>query len=140
MSDRRHGYSHFSFPFTSPSFSFLTSRNYDCTKCQIQWEFKFNTQKLCWGTWVAQLVECPLQLRSGHGLTTREFEPRVGLCADSSEPGACFGFCLSLSLSLCPFPTRALSLSLSLKNEETLKKILNEMKALLMHLLLCAKQ
>ena len=30
---------------------------------------------------------------SGHDLTVREFEPRVGLWADSSEPGACFGFC-----------------------------------------------
>ena len=35
---------------------------------------------------------------SGHDLTVREFEPRVGLCADSSEPGACFRFCVSLSL------------------------------------------
>ena len=31
-------------------------------------------------------------------LAAREFEPRVGLCADSSEPGACCGFCVSLSL------------------------------------------
>ena len=45
------------------------------------------------------------------------FEPRIRLCADSSEPGACFGFCLSLSLSLsvslslsrCPSPAHALS-------------------------------
>uniref|UniRef100_A0ABI7WM50 protein-tyrosine-phosphatase n=1 Tax=Felis catus TaxID=9685 RepID=A0ABI7WM50_FELCA len=37
---------------------------------------------------------------SGHDLPVRGFEPRVGLCADSSEPGACFGFCLSLSLLL----------------------------------------
>ena len=37
---------------------------------------------------------------SGYDLTVRELEPRVGLCADSSEPGACFGFCVSLSLSL----------------------------------------
>ena len=36
---------------------------------------------------------------SGHGLAVCEFEPRVGLCADSSELGACFGFCVS-SLSL----------------------------------------
>ena len=57
---------------------------------------------------------------SGHDLTVGEFEPRVGLCADSSEPGACFGFCvfLSLSLSLCPFPTHAVSL----KNNQTFKK------------------
>ena len=40
---------------------------------------------------------------SGHDLTVREgceFEPRVGLCADSSEPGACFRFCVALSLTL----------------------------------------
>ena len=39
---------------------------------------------------------------SGHDLAVREFGPRVGLCADSSEPGACFGFCVSLSLSAPP--------------------------------------
>ena len=39
---------------------------------------------------------------SGHDLTVREFEPRVGLCADSSEPGACFGFCVSLFLYPSP--------------------------------------
>ena len=74
-----------------------------------------------WGAWVAQ---------SGKHLTSagvrisrfRGFEPRVGLCADSSEPGSCFGFCGSLSL--CPSPARALSLSVSKtnKNIEKLKK------------------
>ena len=39
-------------------------------------------------------------LEPGHDLTVREFEPRVRLCADSSGPGSCFGFCVSLSL--CP--------------------------------------
>ena len=46
---------------------------------------------------------------SGHDLMVWGFEPRVGLCADSSEPGARFGFCVSFSL--CPSPTCALSLS-----------------------------
>ena len=50
---------------------------------------------------------------SGHDLTVGEFEPHVGLCADSSEPGACFGFCIFLSL--CPSSTHSLSLSLSQK-------------------------
>ena len=36
---------------------------------------------------------------SGHDLTVRGFKPHIRLCADSSEPGACFRFCL---LSLCP--------------------------------------
>ena len=50
---------------------------------------------------------------SGHDFTIRVFEPCIRLCADSSEPGACFVVCVSLSL--CPSPTRALSLSLSQK-------------------------
>ena len=73
--------------------------------------------------WVAQSVKRPT--RSGQDLTVHEFEPRVGLCADSSEPGACFRFCVSLSLSLLlslslPLPRSCsvfLSLSLSLKNK-----------------------
>ena len=44
---------------------------------------------------------------SGHDLTVRGLEPRVGLCADGSEPGACFGICDSLPL--CPFPAHAVS-------------------------------
>ena len=51
---------------------------------------------------------------SGH-LTVCGFEPRVGLCADSSEPGACFRFCVSPCL--CP------SASVSLNNKQMLKKI-----------------
>ena len=51
--------------------------------------------------WVAQSVKClPLGFGSGHDLTVCEFEPHVGLCADGSEPGSCFGFCVSLSLPL----------------------------------------
>ena len=49
---------------------------------------------------------------SGHDLTVRGFKPHVRLCADSSQPGACLGFCVSLSM---PFPAQALSLSLSQK-------------------------
>ena len=51
---------------------------------------------------------------SGHDLAAREFEPRVGLCADSSELGACFGFWVSLSLCSSPAHARLLSFSLSL--------------------------
>ena len=50
---------------------------------------------------------------SGHDLTACGFEPHIGLCADSSEPGACFGSCVSLSL--CASPARALCLSLKNK-------------------------
>ena len=59
---------------------------------------------------------------SGHDLTIGGFEPRVGLCADSSEPGACFRFCVSLSL--WPSPTHALSLSV--KNKINIKKNLKK--------------
>ena len=46
---------------------------------------------------------------SGHDLTVCKFEPRIRLCADRSEPGARFGFRVSLSLQ--PSPVYALSLS-----------------------------
>ena len=66
---------------------------------------------------MAQVIErSTLDFGSGHDLTVRGFKPRVRLCADSLEPGACFGFCVSLSLSL-PLPcSHALSLSLSKLN------------------------
>ena len=47
----------------------------------------------------------------GHDLTVCGFEPRFGLCADSSEPGACFEFCVSLSLSAPSLLTLSLSAS-----------------------------
>nr|XP_060511482.1 uncharacterized protein LOC132692753 [Panthera onca] len=70
------------------------------------------------GAWVAQLVKHPtLDFGSGHDLAVREFEPRVGLCADSSESEACFRFCVSLSLCSPPAHTLSLSLSLSKINK-----------------------
>ena len=72
--------------------------------------------RMVWGAWVAQSAECPtLDFSSGHDLTIRGFEPRVGLCADSSELGACFGFCVSPSLCFCPAYT--VCVCLSLKNK-----------------------
>ena len=63
---------------------------------------------------------------SGHDLMVCEFELR----ADSSEPGACFGFCVSLSLFLPS--SHSLSLKnkyrfhcLSIKNQWRLKKNLS---------------
>ena len=66
-----------------------------------------------WGTWVAQSVKRATlaQVMILHLWV----QAHVGLCADSSEPGGCFGFCVSLSL--CPYPVCALSLSL--KNNKT---------------------
>ena len=57
---------------------------------------------------------------SDHDLAVPEFEPHVGLCADSSEPRACFRFCVSL----CPSPAHAVCvcLSLSLKNKINIGK------------------
>ena len=46
---------------------------------------------------------------SGHELMVHGYEPKLGSVADSSEPGACFGFCVS-SLSN-PSPAHVLSLS-----------------------------
>ena len=59
------------------------------------------------GAWVAQLVK--YLTGSDRDLRVHEFEPHVGLCADSSEAGACLGF--FVSLSLCPSSTHAFSLS-----------------------------
>ena len=54
-----------------------------------------------------------------------EFEPRIGLCADSSEPGARFRFPVSLSLLLpLPIPlTLVLCLSVSQKLINVKKKL-----------------
>ena len=54
---------------------------------------------------------------SGHDLVVREFEPCRGLCAGSSEPGACFRFCVCVCVCVCvcPFPACTLSLSVSQK-------------------------
>ena len=70
------------------------------------------------GACVAQSVQ---HLTSGHDLTVREFEPHVRLCADSSDPGTCFGFWVSLSL--CSSPTCALSLKkiYNVKKKKNLK-------------------
>ena len=61
------------------------------------------TQDPCsWGAWVAQLVKHPtLDFGLGHDFMVHEFEPCIGLCADSVEP-AWDSF--SLSLSLPPSP------------------------------------
>ena len=68
--------------------------------------------------WLSRL-SVPLQLRSRCcGLWVRA--PRRALCC-SSEPEACFGFCVPLSL--CSFPTHALSVSLKYKHsKKNLKK------------------
>ena len=56
------------------------------------------------GVCVAQSVK--RQTSAQVMITVHGFEPYVGLCADTTEPGACSQFCVSLSL--CPSPPRAL--------------------------------
>ena len=69
-----------------------------------------NNESKPWGPWVAQSVKrltlAQVTISQIHGL-----EPGAGLRADSSEPGACFGFCVSLSAP----PLLILSLFLSQK-------------------------
>ena len=67
------------------------------------------------GTWVAQSVRC---LTSAQVTISRvvSSSPCIGLCADRPEPGACFGFCVSLSLHPSLL-TLCLSLSLSKINK-----------------------
>ena len=67
-----------------------------------------------------------VQLQPGHDLAVREFESRVGLWADGSEPGACFRFCVSLSL--CPSPIHALSLSVPKIDKNVEKKLKKKKK------------
>ena len=58
---------------------------------------------------MAQWVKLPtLGFRSEHDLTVREFEPRVRLCADSTEPT--WDFSLPVSLPLPGLLARSLSL------------------------------
>ena len=71
-----------------------------CTRLKCQWR----------GACVAQSVKhLTLDRGSGPDLTVRGIEPRIRLCTDNSEPGACFGFCVSLSLSSPPPTPRSLS-------------------------------
>ena len=61
------------------------------------------------GTWVAQSVKRPtIGFSSGHDLTFLEFEPHIGLHADSAESAWD-----SLSVSLSAPPLLSLSVSLS---------------------------
>ena len=82
--------------------------------CVSVWCFSHFTQKSHGTGRLGGSVGGASDFGSGHDLTVREFEPHVGLCADSSEPGACFRFCVSLSL--CPSPAHALSLTLKNKH------------------------
>ena len=59
--------------------------------------------------WLSQLRS---DLGSGRDLAVHGFEPRVGLCVDTWEPGAYFRFCVPLSAA----PRLVLSLPPSLKN------------------------
>ena len=66
--------------------------------------------------WVSRLN---FDFGSSHDLIVREFEPQDVVCADNSEPGVCFRFCVSLSLHL----SRSHSVSLTLSKKEKKIKI-----------------
>ena len=68
---------------------------------------------------------------SGHDLAVCESEPHVRLCADSSESGACVGFCVSLSLSVPPLLIICLYLS---KMNKCLKETIYKTYIVLGHL------
>ena len=68
-----------------------------------------------WGTWVAQLVERPTSAQIMVSQFVSSSPVSGSVLTNSSEPGACFGFCISLSLSP-PSPAHALSLSIINKN------------------------
>ena len=72
---------------------------------------------------MAQLVRCPTLAQSMISWFVCS-SPELG-CADSSESGRCFRFCVSLSV--CTRPPHILSLPL--KNKYTLKKILSNLYA-----------
>ena len=56
------------------------------------------------------------------------FEPCVGLCASSSEPGACFGFCVSLSLCSSLHPQRWINIKKKERKKERKKETKKERK------------
>ena len=92
----------------------------------INWKVIWDSQGFLRGNWGAlgwlSWLSVWLRLRSCH--LVREFEPRLGLCVDNSEPGGCSD---SVSPSLSAPPpfmcvlSLSLSFSLSLKNKH--KKI-----------------
>ena len=74
-------------------------------------DFKGDLKLQCWGTWVAQSVECPtLDFGSGRDLTVCESEPHVRLYASSTEP-AWDSLSPSLSLSAPPLITLSLKIN-----------------------------
>ena len=84
-------------------------------------------EKQSWrGAWGAQSVKCPTlaQVMISHSLGLAPC--RALCCHNSSEPGACFRFCVSLSLSLPLSCSLSFSLSLS-KNKHWKEK--NKTKA-----------
>ena len=86
------------------------------TRGSQAWQQRWReAEETLWGAWVAQSVKHSTwaQVMISQFVSSKS---QVGLCADSSEPGACFGFCVALSLCVSPTPT-VHALSLSLKNK-----------------------
>ena len=90
-----------------------------CYKLGLYIELLFLLEKnITWGAWVAQSVGRPTSAQV-MVLWLWSLRPAVRLCAGSSEPGACYGFCVSLSLCFNPSYTVCLSLSkINIKKKE----------------------
>ena len=100
------------FDLSSSNFLLNTSPEVRKTKVKMNY-WDLIKIKSFWGAWVAQLVKRPT---SAQVMISRlMIKPHVRLCADSSEPEACFRFCVSLSL--CPSLAHVLSLSPSKINK-----------------------
>ena len=82
-------------------------------------------KKRLWGAWGARSDKCPTwaQVMISRSVS---FKPHVGLCADSSEPGACFRICVSLSLTLphsCSFSISKINKSWKKKKNKRLQRL-----------------
>ena len=76
----------------------------------MRWTVMHHIKNDVWGAWVAQPAKHPtLDFSSGHDITVCEFEPHVGLCANSTEPA--WG-------SLSPFLSAPLPSTLSLSQNK----------------------
>ena len=62
------------------------SRYFTCKFTEVEISIARAIKCVFRGAWVTRSAEHPTG--SGHDLTVCEFEPHVGLCADSSEPDA----------------------------------------------------
>ena len=85
----------------------VSGRGLALTSSLPSWGAWFSLKTDVRGTWVTQSVKHPpLGFGSGHDLVVGEFEPHIGLCADSGEAAwVSLSPCLSASPPLTPSPS-----------------------------------